>query len=508
MVFGLIFFGVLQSAPALADPDSFYHIKMAQMMRDDLVIRDFPYLVFTALPQIYTDHHFLYHLFLMPFVALSPFWGAKLATAIINTSFLLLFFYILKRLSGRSAPLFIFLLLAAAPVIFRLSLVKAVGFSLIFVMLILIFTLSRRHLLLAAASFFYVWAYGGWGIGIFITGIFLLSSFIARLIFLPRQDALLHCYIVKLLRGAEWKPLMAAIGGSLAGLVINPYFPQNLKFYWLQVIQIAFVNYGAKIGVGGEWYGFSFGEIIGYSALIILAALLGLAGFFYAAKQNQSASREKMRNTFFFAILAAVFFLLTLKSRRFAEYFLPFAVFFTASLSVFWTKDFFIYIKSQAIGMGKEKFASFAVKFLLFAAALIFILNFITVKRQLDAGFPLDYHKKAAEAIRTATAEGDIVFSSDWDDWPMLFYYNNYNRYIVGLDPTFMYKYNPARYDEWREITTGKFAGDAYSAIKNNFGAATVFIAKNDLEKMDNYFNGDERYELIYGEDGKVYIFK
>ena len=72
---------VLQAAPVFADPDSFYHAKMALLIRDQGVIHTFPWLDLTVLGQHYTDQHFLYHVLLIPFVTwFPPLVGLKLAT--------------------------------------------------------------------------------------------------------------------------------------------------------------------------------------------------------------------------------------------------------------------------------------------------------------------------------------------------------------------------------------------------------------------------------------------
>jgi hypothetical protein len=139
---------------------------------------------------------------------------------------------------------------------------------------------------------------------------------------------------------------------------------------------------------------------------------------------------------------------------------------------------------------------------------LNFGLNFCKIKQELGRGFGFDYYKEAMAVAKKNSGPGDIIFHSDWDDWPMLFYHNDYNRYIVGLDATFMYKYSPELYKEWRDITWGDFKGDPYPIIKNDFRATLIFVAKNDTGAMDKYFKDDARYELLYDKEGKVYKVK
>ncbi|MBI3626721.1 hypothetical protein HY224_01600, partial [Candidatus Uhrbacteria bacterium] len=77
LAFGL--FSYLQATSGVADPDAFYHIKMAQMMAHQGLLTEFPALPYTTFSQNFTDHHLLYHFLLIPFVSLSPILGAKLA---------------------------------------------------------------------------------------------------------------------------------------------------------------------------------------------------------------------------------------------------------------------------------------------------------------------------------------------------------------------------------------------------------------------------------------------
>src|SRR3989344_7569457 len=82
------FFLFLQAEPVFPDPDSFYHLKIAELIGERGVVQDFPWLTFTGLTHYYTDQHFLYHVFLAPFVVFfDPVFGVKFATVFINAAF-------------------------------------------------------------------------------------------------------------------------------------------------------------------------------------------------------------------------------------------------------------------------------------------------------------------------------------------------------------------------------------------------------------------------------------
>ncbi|MCK7519458.1 MAG: hypothetical protein MZV64_17860 [Ignavibacteriales bacterium] len=56
------------ATPDMPDNDGFYHIKLAQLMRTEGLKPEFTWLPLSILnPQEYYDHHFLYHVALVPF---------------------------------------------------------------------------------------------------------------------------------------------------------------------------------------------------------------------------------------------------------------------------------------------------------------------------------------------------------------------------------------------------------------------------------------------------------
>ncbi len=66
------------------------------------------------------------------------------------------------------------------------------------------------------------------------------------------------------------------------------------------------------------------------------------------------------------------------------------------------------------------------------------------------------------------TPEGELVFQTDWDDFPRLFFYNTHNTYLIGLDPTYMQLYNSKLYDLWDTSFTER-SGSPPSIFSTNF---------------------------------------
>ncbi|MBI2426494.1 MAG: hypothetical protein HYV34_01480 [Candidatus Kerfeldbacteria bacterium] len=251
-------FGVflsIQLIPGIPDPDSFYHIAMAQEIRDHGVVKDFYWLGdFTVLGGTYADQHFLYHVFLIPFVTfLPPFVGAKLATAILASLSIVVVYLLFRALEVRWAAWVAALLLLVNPYTFRMGLIKAPSLGVIGVFLLLLFAARRRFAALFVASACFVWAYGAFPLAFGAVGLYALTQGVASWKTHGRRKISRRSRLKRLWRN-EGRLVICSFLGIIAGLVSSPYFPKNLRFYWIQTIQIAVVNFRGTIGVGGEWY--------------------------------------------------------------------------------------------------------------------------------------------------------------------------------------------------------------------------------------------------------------
>jgi len=80
-----------------------------------------------------------------------------------------------------------------------------------------------------------------------------------------------------------------------------------------------------------------------------------------------------------------------------------------------------------------------------------------------------------AEWIRDHVPAGETVFTTDWDEFPDLFFTAPEQRYLVGLDPTFMYVTSPQRWQSWRDIVNGRVA-DVRRPILETFHSRYLFV--------------------------------
>ncbi len=484
-------FSYLQLSPTLADPDSFYHAKMALILRDQGAINSFPWLSATTLKYSYVDHHFLYHLLLIPFVsALPPLVGLKAATTIFGTFAILVIFWFLRRLKVRGAFWYGLFLLTVNPFIFRLNLAKAQAVVLILLFLCLYFLFNRKYLSLLAATFFYVWLYAGWPLLLALAALhlFLLKLnyfFIGSLSFIKKIKAKINRQNFSLLFGI--------IPGVLLGLILSPYFPANINFCWQQFFKIGVVNYQNIIGVGGEWYPYYFKDLFLSAVPFFVVLLIALVLFIRSYKKQPLDS-------YFFLAVTAILFVFTLKSRRNVEYLVPFGICFAAVAITNFLNAFKTNLPRLKI---KENF------FVIVLAGLFipfFFYDGLSVRDSLRQGISFDKFTAPSEWLQKYTQPGSIVFHSDWDEFPILFYHNDHNYYIVGLDPTFMYEYDKKLHQWWVDITTGRLKTDMYQIIKDVFGAEYVFVDINQNASFDQNLADNFNFIKVFeNKEARIY---
>src|SRR5262249_9518518 len=83
---------------------------------------------------------------------------------------------------------------------------------------------------------------------------------------------------------------------------------------------------------------------------------------------------------------------------------------------------------------------------------------------------PRDYYAKGGAWMRANIPAGELVFNTDWDDFPRLYYYDPTHVYVSGLDPSYLFDRNPDLSRLYDRITTGD-QEDPGPLIRERFGA-------------------------------------
>ena len=521
--------------PGVLCPDSFYHTKMALIMKDQGLIQNFPWTQFTTYKDLFVDHHFGYHLLLIPFLSIptpknldaisaeiDPLIKAKLGTAFFAALVFLALYWFCRFLKIKRPMIWALTGFLVSPFLVRLSLIRAPAISLIIMILGFYFILRKKYLGLFILSFFYVWIYGAWPLMLVVVIIYCLASATRELVdkwpTTQNQKSKIKnftFYIVflhftrSIFNKINLKLIFTCISGLTLGLVVNPYFPKTFSFYWFQTIKIGFLNYQNKIGVGAEWYPFDPGTFFLNALPILIPWAISLAWFIVSKKQQKTLS-------WFFAFISSFFILYTLKARRNIEYFIPSAILFSGvifsqiSERINWYK---IKNRFKQYFKGPENIFYFIVTVFLITLIVFFMgfyLNF-SVKRlhksHYELSRPLNHFQLASHWLKKNTQAGEIVFQSNWGIFPELFYFNTKNYYINGLDQTFMYEKDKELYQDWLNLVSHKVNPNQTAQIlKERFQASYVLVDKND-KNFGKLLKKSKSLKQVY-EDEQAIIYQ
>jgi len=251
----------------------------------------------------------------------------------------------------------------------------------------------------------------------------------------------------------EFRPLLFVLGGTLAGLLINVYFPQNLIFIYRHLLPK--LTDATAVSVGNEWFPYDTGQLLRNSAG---ALILFASGIVALGLRNERMDRGTAT-----ALLGSLLFgWMLFQARRFIEYFPAFALIFAA---LAW---------SPLLKRLQLQSPTKWVPALLTVAMLTGMsFTYPAARESIRSAKSYQLYFLASKWLEANTAPGERVFQTDWDDFPRLFFYNTHNTYLVGLDPTYMQLYDPALYDLWVKVTQGQVEKPS-DVIRQRFGARFV----------------------------------
>lgn len=444
----------------LSGNDSYYHAKMALMLPEWGFVQTFPWLRWTIFNDRFVSHHHGFHVLLAPFVWLAerlfadPQAGAKCFVALAAGATTALYNHLLRRLDTPHRLLWT-LLIGCVPWHFwlRLSYVRAPVVALPLMLLAVNASLRSHWIALAVLGFVFTHVYGGAVLLPLIPAAFAAADWFCR------GPSL-----------AGLRPLAATLLGVALGLVVNPYFPANVGFLWTQLFQ---TGLGAPAEAGTEWKPFD--------AWFLARIALPLGVVWAAALFVRLRSRAAPSSPASLALLALNlgFFLLTLKSRRFVEYWPVFALLNAAD---WWAAaarasaapaEMSPTIDTSAAGgppsssdavesrrnLPRREAARMRRAAGALVLAAVLLGNALTLRAARDTAIEkgnLTALARAMDYLRSSTPAGALVLTDDWDVFPECFYFNHHNHYAVGLDPVFTQVKFPELWERYRVITRGQ----------------------------------------------------
>jgi hypothetical protein len=449
---GVVFAAVQAASPDIIGIDGQYHIKVAALVREQGPRIEFPWLRFTLLNEAsYSDHHLLFHLLQAPFTFLDLRLAAKLS-AVVFATFSFWGCYLFMARCGVCWPLaWLALLLAVSHTfLWRHSMARAQSLSVLLLIGALWLIFERRLRWLVPLGFAAAWLFDG--------SLLTLSAPLAALV----ASFLLH-------RRVDWRPFGYLALGMALGMLLHPYFPRNVLLASLHLLPKIGLAGQEQVPVGREWYPYSplaFYSRVGPSLMVMTVGLVPLLTRLWRRERPDMPSLV-------LAFMALGFLTLVLRSQRIIEYYPVFAV-----LSAAWGWSFAqppMPARMMAL-MARWRPALGLLAGLLLIVWLAWTVELARRDTVENAGTNarLDSYREAALWLATNSPPRSLVFNTDWDDFPQLFFWNTHNVYVVGLDPTRMSLFDSELYRLWRSIAMGTFPNPS-AVLHERFEAEYVF---------------------------------
>jgi hypothetical protein len=506
LVVGFVFWRLQFSTTAICcgDFDGYYHIKWTQTLWESIKsghFPQFPWLPLTTLnSKDYVDHHLLFHIFQIPFaVSPDPRMGAKIASMIFGSLAVLSCYWLVLRYRVRYPFVWLFALLAcSAPFLFRMNMAKAPPFAIIYLVIAIHLFFKRKYWPLLPLALVFTWTYD------------LFVLLIMAAVFWSIALAITE-------QRFEWRPLVYVIAGCALGLIINPYFPHNLQLL-VEHMKIKLTASDFNTKVGSEWYPYDSWEFLGNSAVACIAMLVGYLYF-------EPTERRRGQYPIFFLLLSTALMIMTARWKRIAEYWPPFAVLFAGFSLRPWLAGYRPYLtrlpdevqeelkpfldrevpppEDEQDSTFRDVIRTVAVATVAVVLNIFLIFNAYATRQEIKQSEPHDYYRAGAQWMRDHVPPGQLVFNTDWDDFPRLFYFDPAHYYVSGLDPSYLYDKNAELSRLYESITLGHEA-DPGPLIRERFGARWVF---SDTTHHDFYAAARDSgwFDIVY-EDAQCVI--
>jgi hypothetical protein len=292
--------------------------------------------------------------------------------------------------------------------------------------------------------------------------------------------ALAHALTVWLSeRRLDFGAIYAASVGAILGLTINPYFPKDFALIFHHVHMLLAEK--TTIDVGNEWYPYDTWEMLTGNAVIFALCFVALLVFDFR-------KRSRDQRPLFFLLLASLFLLMSLRWGRFYEYWPPFGILFAAFT-----------FHAENLEFPQRIRPKFGIAALLILLAATGFWNARGARAEIRDIRDPSAMKGASAWLAAHTPAGSIVFNTDWVAFPELFYYNQRNVYVTGLDPRYLLDAQPELWKIYDGITQGKEEHPG-PIIRERFGAEYV-VARNDSTDFLDAAQKNGDFETVYKDE-------
>lgn len=466
--------------PYLPETDGYFHIKLAWLLRrDGLFLEGFPWAYFSLWRENFSDGALMFHVFLIPFTYGDLAFGAKLASVLLAAGVLTSFFAIVSLNGVRWRFYWLWLLMLGGGFFWwRIMVPRPQGLSVMLLLWSTHFLLNGRARAFAAVSFLYP------------------LSYVAA--FLPQIFAVVRWGYHKMAEGrSEHKILLAGLVAYGAGMLLHPYFPKNILFFYVQNIYVMCIAWTGQVELflGGEIFPMDTREMLGAHAVL----LAHLAALFFFLMHRPSALSIRTKELFLIALLAG---LMTCGSKRFTEYSVPLAALFCAFLA----HDLLEKVSENDLirawpRAGRWVIGAWLILMGCASGSMAYWLHgeFTGIKPSRFEGL--------ARVLMEKVPPGRNVFVCDWDEPPELLFFDHDHRYPVLMDPTFMYYWDKGIWKRWFDVANGKLSADDTALALTEIFESRHGLCGSRFKDLRRLVGGDKRFRVLHEDEGG-YLFE
>jgi hypothetical protein len=284
--------------------------------------------------------------------------------------------------------------------------------------------------------------------------------------------------------------LFSCAAGVGLGLLANPYFPENLRFD-LFVASVVGIARGAHVKIAGELApSDSFWVIVA-----CLPAALPWLGALLMRVFKWRATTTPVTNLLL--LISGVMAVGTVKVMRTSDFFLPFAILFAAATL------------SPYLKVRRADIAIAGILLAIPCVANVYLAHMGVMSAPSHVRF------RGAATYLKMYAPDSLVLNTGWaPDYFFLFFYNSSSRYVIGIEPTFLYLNDPHKYWLWRhmyedeqgtcdhENCTDAERIDIASAARNVLGAQYVVNDHENNPHVDSMLRKSHDVTEVYRDAG------
>ena len=463
------FFLLLRATPDIPGGDDAYrHVKFAyRLIHDphDALLYPWKLMYFWPKP---VDAWFGYHLLLAPLtLVLGLITAAKTLASLVYGAQTLALLSILKQAGVFWRRAWVLLaMLGSGMALWRAALSRPFLFSIVLVLAATYFTMRENRLAVGLVSAAHALSYS----------MFFMVAFAPLMHFALRRSQ------------AALKVLAASAAGLSFGLLLNPTLPENVRFDVTQAL--APLTFGSRLIM--EHLPLSW-EIVNPARPLLgvwLVALLRVAWLW----RNQRFSSLSQSARLLLA-MSVVCFTASLAIGRIFDYFIPLGALASAAILTPWILE-----------TRRNRRDAAAAAILL---ALLCGSNLLGAYQAVKKAPPAQRFQGVSQFL-LANARGAIVFNTQWEQYPFLYFWNSQSTYLVGIDPSFMLHQVPHRYWLWRHIANdqpstcgvptcnGSGIREIGKVVSEDFGAAFVIVEHDRNPRLDQILQGSPEFHEVY----------